>query len=151
MHRVHTAVAHGGERGPPVGELGSAVLVRGLLRVVAARHDEDHVRLEGANLLPADADAVGAACAEAIDASGKRDHLRHPVACVERRREPLQAGDLRRVRFGQRANGFEPLSQGRDQHVRAEIASGGAAHGFNVGEHIFKRMRRERDDLRLAR
>src|SRR5437588_11928871 len=64
-----------------------------LLGAEPAWADDDQLRLEGEDLIPACRERRPAGSAQHVDAARKLDHLRQPVPRAERRLEPLGEED----------------------------------------------------------
>jgi len=94
---VNAAIAHGGKHRPRGWEREGTELGDGFGEMVAAGHDDDDVRSGCEDFVPGDAAGFFSGCGEQRDAAGEGDHLRDPVASLERWVEPLEAEDAGRL------------------------------------------------------
>src|ERR1043165_1944629 len=70
-------------------------LLHRLLKVEAARHDDEHLRVPGDDLVPRDAHRVAAFAGEFVNAAGELYQFRHPVAACVDGMEPLHTEHAR--------------------------------------------------------
>ena len=100
-----------------------------------------------------DARALPGARAERVDAAGRGDHLRHPVAAAEERVEPLERGDrgAARRRRSRRGRPRSARSSSSAQPAPGVGDARGLAERDGVVEHLAERRGIEREHPRAGR
>ena len=151
VHGEDVAVASGGCVGQlrvleePLG------LRLGLLQVVAAGHEDDDLGVGVADLAVGDRARGLALVAEQVRGSDRLNHLRDPVAGGERWLRPFEAEDAyRRKPPGGHFHFLHSSPHGERQLLGAFLAIQEFADGDELLDHVFQRVRVEREDRRVG-
>ena len=147
---VDVVVAHGAQLLPDGVADERPHLASRHLDVVAARCNEDHVRIAGGDFLPGDPWRRLARSAEQADAAGDVDQLRHPVPAGHRRIHPLDEGELLLRPPGDLGgDGGEAVLHRGDEFLAGLGTADGFGDAGDVGVDVGERVRAHRHDARL--